>query len=92
MQIKQQIDGDEGLFFIEKDNKPAGEVRFMINDGEIEIYHTEVDPEFQGQKLGEELIEYAANYARQNQLKVVPSCTFAKTVFARNKALQDVLA
>lgn len=93
MQIQQSIEGDEGRFYIQQEDDLIGEVRFMTQDDhEIEIYHTEVAEKEQGHHIGEQLIEHAVNYARQNQLKIKPSCTFAKAVFARNKSYQDVLA
>lgn len=93
MQIKQSIKGTEGRFYIQQDDELIGEVQFMKqNDHEIEIYHTEVAGKEQGHHIGEQLIEHAVNYARQNNLKITPSCTFAKAVFTRNQSYQDVLA
>jgi predicted GNAT family acetyltransferase len=93
MQIQESINGNEGRFYIQQDDELTGEVLFTKhNNHEIEIYHTEVAEKEQGHHVGEQLIEHAVDYARQNQLKITPSCTFAKAVFARNKSYQDVLA
>lgn len=93
MQIQESINGNEGRFYIQQEDDLTGEVLFTKhNSHEIEIYHTEVAEKEQGHHVGEELIEHAVNYARQHQLKITPTCTFAKTVFARNKSYQDVLA
>ncbi|WP_158828356.1 GNAT family N-acetyltransferase [Mucilaginibacter lacusdianchii] len=93
MQVQQENIGDEGSFYLEQDGKRLGEMRYEImSDKEMDIYHTEVDPEFQGQHLGEKLVEAGVNFARKNKLKITPSCTFAKTIFARNQSYKDVLA
>ncbi|QJD97586.1 N-acetyltransferase [Mucilaginibacter robiniae] len=63
-----------------------------MDDHTMDIYHTEVADQLRGQNMGKKLVEAGVNYARENHLKIAPSCTFAKTVFARNKDYRDVLA
>ncbi len=93
MQIQERINGNEGRFYIQQGEGTTGEVLFTKhNSHEIEIYHTEVAEKEQGHHVGEKLIEHAVNYARQHQLKITPSCTFAKAVFARNQSYRDVMA
>ena len=93
MQIKHHNSKDDGIFYIDDNGKRMGDMRYMISDNmEMDIYHTEVDPQIEGQNWGSQLIEAAVNYAREKQLKIVPSCTFAKAIFARHKEYQDVLA
>jgi len=93
MQVKQETNEDEGVFFLEENGQRLGEMRYALVDGnEMEIYHTEVAEDQQGKNLGKELIEAGVNYARKSQFKIVPSCTFAQATFARNKDYQDVLA
>lgn len=93
MQIKHHNSGDDGIFYIDDNGKRLGDMRYMINDNsKMDIYHTEVAEEIEGQSWGKKLIEAAVNYAREKSLKIIPSCTFAKTVFDRNKDYHDVLA
>jgi len=92
MQIKHHNIDDDGIFYIDDNGKRMGDMRYMIDqDRQMDIYHTEVDPEIEGQNWGKQLIEAAVNYARENQLKIIPSCTFAKAVFTRHTQYQDVL-
>jgi predicted GNAT family acetyltransferase len=70
----------------------VGEMRYALDGNTMDIYHTEVDPELQGQSWGLKLVEAGVNYAREKHLKITPSCTFAKTVFAGHQNYQDVLA
>jgi hypothetical protein len=64
----------------------------MRTPSEMNIYHTQVSEEFKGQNVGLQLVEAGVAYARQHRLKIIPSCSYARTVFARRKELQDVLA
>jgi predicted GNAT family acetyltransferase len=92
MDIQHQSSENEGSFYIENNGQNVGEMRYSLNGNTIEIFHTEVDPEHQGKNLGLKLVEAGVNYAREKNYKIVPSCTFAKTVFAGHQSYQDVLA
>jgi uncharacterized protein len=58
----------------------------------MNIYHTEVRNQLQGKHMGEKLVEAGVNFARENHLRILPTCTFARSVFNRVKAYADVLA
>ncbi len=62
----------------------AGTVRMIID-------HTEINPEFKGQKVGNQLVMAAVEYARENHIKIIPLCPFAKSVFDKTPEIRDVL-
>jgi predicted GNAT family acetyltransferase len=62
----------------------AGKERFIID-------HTEVNPDFKGKDVGLTLVLSAVSYARENGLKIIPLCPFAKSVFDKNGEIRDVL-
>lgn len=62
----------------------AGSEKFIID-------HTEVDPSFKGQGVGKKMVLAAVDYARKNNLKILPLCPFAKAVFDKEESLHDVL-
>ena len=62
----------------------AGTDKFIID-------HTEVNDAFAGQSVGKKLVMEAVQYARANNLKIVPSCPFAKSVFDKTEEIQDLL-
>jgi len=55
------------------------------------IDHTEVKPEAKGTGTGKFLVEGVVNYARANNLKLVPLCPFANALFKKHKEWNDVL-
>lgn len=79
--FKAEIDGNEAGFM---SYSRAGENKIIIN-------HTEVDPEFKGQNIGKQLVIAAVDYARKNQIKIIPLCRFAKSVFDKTPEIRDVL-
>jgi predicted GNAT family acetyltransferase len=62
----------------------AGTDKFIID-------HTEVNPGFAGQSVGKKLVMAAVEYARKNNLKIMPLCPFAKSVFDKTQEIHDVL-
>ncbi len=58
---------------------------------QITIHHTEVNPQFKGKGVGKSLFLEAVTFARENQLKINPECTFAASMFEKNEETRDVL-
>ncbi|GGB06932.1 N-acetyltransferase [Macrococcus hajekii] len=85
--------GDQMFYLGDSESKPDAMMTYVSNgDDKIVIDHTEVSEELQGQGKGKELVEAAVQYARDNNKKIVPVCTYAKKVLEENKDYQDVLA
>lgn len=93
MKIEHERKGDDGGFYVEQSGEHLADMFYtMRTQSEMNIYHTHVSEELKGQNIGQQLVEAGVAYARQHQLKIIPSCSYARTVFARHKELQDVLA
>lgn len=92
-EIKHENDGHKGAFNLYVDGKKAGSMTYTgAGDDKFIIDHTEVDEAYNGQGLAKKLVYAGAEYARENGKKIIPLCTYAKSVFQRNKEIQDVLA
>ena len=63
----------------------AGDSKFIID-------HTEVSPDFNGKGVGKKLVMAAVDYARANNVKIIPLCPFAKSVFDKVEEIRDVLS
>lgn len=57
----------------------------------IYFVHTEVPAELEGQGVGGKLAQAALEYARTNQLKVVPRCPFVAGYIARHPEYADMV-
>lgn len=92
MIIKHEINGDKGVFIALEDGKKVGEMTYSQAGSEKFIVdHTEVDPEEKGKGIGHVLLFKAVEYARENNLKIVPLCSFVKDSFERDVNIRDVL-
>jgi predicted GNAT family acetyltransferase len=89
----QLIEKDnKGAFFIEIENQRAAEMTFVwAGSDRIIIDHTEVAGVLKGQGAGKKMVEAAVAFARKKQIKIVPLCPFAKSVFDKTPEFQDVL-
>lgn len=92
MQIENELEEDEGIFYIEENGKRLAKLLYRIlNNDRLIIEHTEVSRELEGQGIGKQLVDHAVEYARANKLKIIPNCAFAKSVFKKYKGYEDVL-
>lgn len=93
MEVQQSETGRKGKFFVEIDGTQLAEMTYTYaGPSKIIIDHTEVDESLKGQGVGYKLVEAAVGFLRDNELKVIPLCPFAKAVFEKRKDLySDVL-
>ena len=92
MEIQQINDTRRGYFEAVEDGKEAVKMTYTwAADSKFIIDHTEVNPDFNGKGVGKKLVMAAVEYARTNNLKIIPLCPFAKSVFDKVEEIRDVL-
>jgi len=92
MEIQQIKDIKRGYFEAVEDGKEAGKMTYTwAGDSKFIIDHTEVSPDFNGKGVGKKLVMASVDYARANNLKIIPLCPFAKSVFDKAEEIRDVL-
>ena len=77
-------------FEITLDSKTAYS-KYLLAGGKIIIGHTEVPEELEGQGLASRIVSTVLDYARAQNLKVLPICPFAKSYIGRHHEYQDLL-
>ncbi|GAB1417727.1 GNAT family N-acetyltransferase [Bacteroidales bacterium] len=83
----------EGKFELYDDGKLAGELHYnWIDKHKIELDHTEVKDAFKGKGLAKMLVVEAAEFARKENLKIVPVCPYVVSLFVRSADFDDVKA
>lgn len=92
MEIQHQEHGKKGAFFVEQDGDWVAELSYS-REGQrkMVIDHTEVEESMQDQGIGEQLVEEAVKYARENNLLIKPACPFVKSVLENDEDYEDVL-
>ncbi len=91
IRIEHENEGKKGRFVLFENDEQAGELTYRrVGKTKFIIDHTGVDEKFGGKGFGYQLVMESVEYARKNNLKIIPLCPFAKRVFDKNESLQDV--
>ncbi|MFG6150461.1 GNAT family N-acetyltransferase [Halobacillus sp. B23F22_1] len=85
------IQEDKGRFYIKEENQTIAELAFEEEGPLIIITHTQVNPQNQGEGLATELVAHTVQYARENDKKIKPVCSFAEQVLKDEQKYHDVL-
>lgn len=92
MEIEHKKIGNKGLFFVRGEKGTLAELVYtMPSADKMIIEHTEVSQALKGQSAGVKLVQAAVDHARANNLKILPLCPFANSVFKRKPEFADVL-
>jgi uncharacterized protein len=92
MEIQQIDNGTKGFFKAEEAGIEAGRMTYTwAGKDKMIIDHTEVNTDFKGRSVGKLLVMAAVELARENSIKIIPLCPFAKSVFDRTPEIRDVM-
>lgn len=92
MEVEQKDNGKKGSFYIEADGQVLAEMTYVwAGSNQIIIDHTEVDEKLRGKSAGKQMVAKAVEFARENKIKILPLCPFAKSVFDKVVEYHDVL-
>lgn len=92
MEIKHRENTHKGSFYVEERDLLLAEMTYSFAGSDKMILdHTVVADSLKGNGLGNRLVEAAVSYSRDKNIKIIPLCPFAKSVFERNPTYQDVL-
>ena len=93
MKVLHEETKKKGEFYVEANGERLAKMQYFYSrPGEINIYHTEVDKSLAGKGVGRDLVAAGVAFARNNNLKVIASCSYAKSVIDKTPEFQDVLA
>lgn len=93
MIVKHVENGNKGTFVASEDGVQIGEMTYSkVGSDKIIIDHTEVDESQKGKGVGKILLTKAVDYARDNNVKILPLCPFAKAMFDKDVDIRDVRA
>ncbi|MCG3174158.1 MAG: putative protein YjdJ [Myxococcota bacterium] len=90
-QIQHQHGHNHGSFFIAENGVRVAELNYRMDGGAALLLHTFVDPSLRGGGVGMLLIEAAVDWARRENKKLVPVCSYAHWAFSRRPDFSGVL-
>jgi uncharacterized protein len=78
-------------FVLYADGKEAY-VEYNVGEGELNLYHTHTDPELRGKGLAAQVVRAALEYIKENDLKVVPTCSYVRSFVSKNDEYKELVA
>lgn len=89
----EQIKQGENRFYIAGNGKDLAEITYRLEEaaGQLVIDHTHVSEDLRGQGAGEKLVRAVVDKAREENLKIVPVCSYAAHQFEKHEEYADVL-
>lgn len=92
MQIELKENGSKGLAIALENQKGIGTMTYSIaGPALIIIDHTEVEPEYNGKGIGKKILFKIVEMAREKNIKIIPLCPFAASMFRKVEDIKDVL-
>ena len=94
MQFQHVDNQQKGVFFLNDDqSNRIAEISYVWS-GEHKIIanHTWVDNSLRGQGIARQLLDTLVEFAREKNLKIVPTCSYVDVMFRREKSFADVAA
>jgi len=92
-EVQLRINDNKGAFYIDVNGKQEAMMTFVFaGEDKIIIDHTEVNPGNEGKGFGKKMVTKAVEYAREKNIKIIPLCPFAKSVFNKTLEFSDVLS
>jgi predicted GNAT family acetyltransferase len=81
-----------GSFYLGEETAPTAELVYrMAGTHKMIIDHTEVSEIHKGEGIGKLLVMEAVKFAREQQIKILPICPFARAILLKNPDYADVL-
>lgn len=86
-----RVEHEPGRFVV---RTAEGEARleYVLSGDVLDVQHTFTPPELRGRRLAERLTEAAFAYARAENLRVRPTCTYTQAYFSRHPELAALKA
>jgi uncharacterized protein len=89
--IEHEQTGHRGAFFVEEEGKRLAQLTYTVAGTRIILDHTEIDDSLRGTGTGRKLVAAAVDWAREEDVRLMPLCPFARSVFDKTPDFADVL-
>lgn len=84
--------GNNQFYIGENAENALAKITFVPQgENQIIVDHTYVSEVFKGQGVGKLLVKKVVEYARENNKKIIPVCSYAKKVLTEGKEYRDIL-
>lgn len=93
MKYENNRSGNGGVLILNKEEEEVGRLTYTIfpDENKLVISYVLVHSKFEGKGMGKYLVDEGIKFARENNWKVYPHCSYARSVMNRMKDVDDIL-
>ncbi|QBO57349.1 GNAT family N-acetyltransferase [Chryseobacterium salivictor] len=93
MKYENNRSGNGGVLILSNDDEEVGRLTYTIfpDENKLVISYVLVHSKFEGKGMGKYLVEEGIKFARENNWKIYPHCSYARSVMQRMKDVDDIL-
>lgn len=92
MEIKHQTKEGRGRFVVYVNSKEAGYIKYdLMPNGNLKANGTLVYDEYREQHLGKPLFDALLNFAKEQGVKIYPTCPYVVAMFQKHPELNSYL-
>lgn len=92
LSFENHKNGNGGFLLLKNETEEIGRATYTISpeNNLLIISYVMVYPKFEGNGFGKKLVEEGIKFARENNWKVNPHCSYARSVMTRMTGVEDV--
>ena len=93
MKYENNRSGNGGVLILSNDEDEVGRLTYTIfpQENKLIISFVLVHSQFEGRGMGKYLVDEAIKFARDNNWKIYPHCSYARSVMNRMNDVDDIL-
>lgn len=93
MKYENNRSGNGGVLILNKEEEEVGRLTYTIfpDENKLVISYVLVHSKFEGKGMGKYLVDEGIKFARENNWKIYPHCSYARSVMNRMKDVDDIL-
>jgi predicted GNAT family acetyltransferase len=67
-------------------------VEYTMRNNTIDLHHTYTHPALRGKGLAAQVVRAALEFAKDNSLKVIPTCSYVQAFIAKNAHYKELVS
>lgn len=84
--------GSKSFYIGESEDQPLAEIGYVLSGEKLIIIdHTTVAEEMSGQGVGKKLLKELIDWARVEDIKIMPLCSYAKAQMEKTEEYRDLI-
>lgn len=87
-----KVERTQTVFYVRLPDKLKAYLKYRVENNKMYLIETYTPPQFRGQGIAKLMIEKAVEYAINENLKIVPQCSYAVKYFIKYKEKRALLS